>query len=171
MKIEDSLYKITTTKLCSILTVTLVLVASITTNIKPSYAVEELAYTPAIDSSPSLRLQLDAFLKQYFNSDSSGYTLTSTDLNGDNLLEHILRRNNCGQYTNICTYLIIAEKKGELTLLSKIDTHRLVIGNDENHGIKNILAFNSQTNAYIFDIYVWSPHEKMYILKPDKKRD
>ncbi len=159
------------TKLCSILTVALFFMALITSAIKPAHAIEELAYTPAKDSSPSLRLQLDVFLRGNFKSDSSEYTLTSTDLNGDNLLEHILKRNNCGQYTNVCTHLIIAEKIDKLTLLSKIDAHSLMIGDGKSYGIKNLLVFKNQTNAYNFDIYMWSPHEKMYILKPDKKRD
>ncbi len=135
------------------------------------FALEDLSYTPASDGSPTLRLQLDDFLEKNFNSDSSRFVMSSTDLNGDNLLEYILKRKNCGQYTNICTYLIIAEKKEGLTLLSKISAHNLMVGDGKSYGIKNLLAFKNPSNAYDFDIYMWSPHEKMYILKPDKKRD
>jgi len=172
MKKGDSLFQIiAATGHCLALTAALLFIASISTAIRSAHAVEELTYSPASEASPSLRLQLNEYLKENFKSDSSEYTLTSTDLNGDNLLEYILKRNNCGQYTNACTHLVIAEKQDELTLLSKIVAHRLMIGDGQSYGIKNLLAFNNPINAYIFDIYMWSPHEKMYILKPDKKRD
>ena len=141
------------------------------TLITAANAVEELKFRPVIEAGASLRLELDPFLKQNFNSDSSDYLMADTDLNGDNLFEHILKRKNCGQYTNICTYLVIAEKGNDLALLSKISAQRLMVGDDKSYGIKNLLAFKNPTNAYDFDIYMWSPSEKMYILGADEIRN
>ena len=157
---------------CVIITAALLLmVILLTSTERPAFAIEELSYVPVNDIGPSLRLQLNAFLKQNFNSDSSDYVMAETDLNGDNLLEHILKRKNCGQYTNICTHLIIAEKEDELALLSKISAKHLMVGDDESYGIKNLLAFKNPTNDYDFDIYVWSPREKMYILGANEIRN
>jgi|GEM_PF-3068931 len=158
-------------KRCYTTTAALLTAALLTIPTQPSHAIEELKYTPANVTGPSFQLQLDNFLKENFNSNSSDYMIANTDLNGDNLLEHILKRNNCGQYTNICTHLVIAKTEDKVTLLSKINAHRLMVGDSEKYDIKNLLAFKNKTNAYNFDIYIWSPREKMYILEPRNKRD
>lgn len=139
--------------------------------ISPATALEELKYSSINDYSPSLYLQLESFLKKEFKSNASDYLIANTDLNGDNLDEHILKRKNCGKYTNICTFIIVVEKNGKPTLLSKINAQRLMVGNDENYGIKNLLAFKNPKNAYDFDIYMWSPDKKMYILAIGKTRN
>ena len=138
----------------------------------PAYAIEEPRYTPAIESAgPTLRLQLGKFLEQNYKSDIESYMIFDIDLNGDGLLEYILKRKNCGQYTKICTFLIIADRNDGLSLLSEINARHIMIGDGKSYGIKNILAFKNQINAYDFDIYMWSPREKMYTLNVGEIRN
>ncbi|MFP4098138.1 MAG: hypothetical protein ACLFP8_04415 [Alphaproteobacteria bacterium] len=140
----------------------------------PSFAcaVEELNYKPTTATiGASLKLQLDYLLKEKFNTESSDYLIADTDLNADNQPEYILKNKNCGQQAEQCPHLIIADMDNDLALLSEIKAKHLMIGNGKNYGISNILAFKNHINAYDFDIYMWSPQQKMYILEESKKRD
>lgn len=135
-------------------------------------AFEELSYAPAKKTSgPSLYLQLKTLLKQKYKHDVADYLIAHTDLNADNLMEHIIKLKNCGKYTNICTYTVIIERNAKLDIISRINTNQLIVGDDQNYGIKNLLAFRNPKNAYDFDIYMWSPSEKTYILDAGKTRN
>ncbi|PCI56822.1 MAG: hypothetical protein COB36_00680 [Alphaproteobacteria bacterium] len=132
---------------------------------KPAVAIEPLDYEKKI--SPSLRYQIDLFLKETYDTTLSQYKIAGIDLNNDGINEHILKQRRCNVVTKQCTHLILAEKKNEILLLSKIKAYNLMIGGTNSYGIKDVLAFTNEINDYNFDIYMWSPSRKMYILRAE----
>ncbi len=134
-----------------------------------SFALDALKYDNNL--STSLRFQIDRFLAEHYKSDSSAYDIASTDLNKDGIFEHILRRKSCDTQKDACTHIIIAEKKDRILLLSKISARNLMIDSKFSYGIKNILAFKSEINDYDFDIYMWSPEQKLYIIAEQQTED
>ena len=131
----------------------------------PVAAVESLDYEK--EASPSLGHQIDSFLEENYGTDLSQYNIASIDLNNDGIDEQILKQKRCDTRTKHCTHLIVAEKSNEILLLSKIKAFNLMIGGTVSHGIKDVLAFTSEINDYNFDIYMWSPSQKMYILRAE----
>tara|TARA_R110001592_G_scaffold16881_14_gene71715 strand:+ start:3332 stop:3814 length:483 start_codon:yes stop_codon:yes gene_type:complete len=134
-----------------------------------AHAITPLKYSD--DISTSLRFQIDGFLKEQYNTDSSQFSIASFDLNGDGVQEHILRRKSCNLEENDCTHIIIAEKRDRILLLSKIRARRLMVDSKSSYGIKNLLAFKNELNDYNFDIYMWSPKEKLYIIVEQQTKD
>lgn len=130
----------------------------------PAYALQALSYSDELP--PSARLKISAFLKGINYGALSDFTFSSTDLNGDNINEYIIKEKQCGQIQ--CLFLIIAEKKDDILLLSKIRAKHIMLGGTKSHGIFDILAFENELNDYDFDIYVWSPEEKKYMIKNDE---
>ncbi len=128
-------------------------------------AVEQLDYSKQI--SPSLKYQIGLFLEQIYDTDIDIYNIAKVDLNSDGLDEHILKRKSCDDSKALCIHSIIAEKNGELILLSKIMARNIVLANTYSHGIKDILVFKNEINDYNFNIYVWSPSQKMYIMNDE----
>ena len=128
----------------------------------PAHAIEPLEYEKKI--STSLQYQIDLFLEKTYGTNLSQYEISGIDLNNDGINEHILKQRRCNTRTKWCTHLILAEKKDGILLLSKIKAYSLMIGGTNSHGIKDVLAFTNDTNDYNFDIYMWSPSQKMYIL-------
>ncbi len=131
------------------------------------WAVEQLNYKTSQSISPSLKYQIDSFLKQIYETDISLYNIASTDLNSDGIDEHILKRKSCDTSQNQCIHSIIAEKDGEIVLLSKIRAKNIIIGETSSYGIKDLLIFKNEINDYNFDIYMWSPSQKMYIMNSE----
>ncbi len=125
-------------------------------------AVEQLNYSEKV--STSLKSQINTLLAEIYNTDISLYEIANIDLNNDGIDEHILKRKTCGATQNQCIYSILAEKDDEIILLSKIRAKNLIIGETSSYGIKDILAFKNEINDYNFDIYMWSPSQKMYII-------
>ncbi len=127
-------------------------------------AVETLYYNNKI--GPSLTYQINIFLKDTYDTDLSQYNTAGIDLNGDGIEEYILKPRKCTTEENKpCTHLIVAEQKDKILLLSKVKARNLMVGGTQSHGIKDILAFADKVNDYNFDIYIWSPSQKTYILK------
>jgi len=132
---------------------------------QPAAAIEPLDYEKEI--SPSLGHQIDLFLQETYSTALSQYKVSGVDLNNDGIDEHILKQRRCNVLTKQCTHLILAEKKNEILLLSKIKAYNVMIGGTNSHGIKDVLAFTNEINDYNFDIYMWSPSRKMYILRAE----
>lgn len=132
---------------------------------KPAAALEPLDYSKKI--SPSIGYQIDSFLEKTYDTNLSQYDVAGIDLNNDGIDEHILKQIRCNIQTKQCTHLILAEKQKEILLLSKIKAYNLMIGGSSSHGIKDLLAFKNKINDYNFDIYMWSPSQKMYILRAE----
>lgn len=130
--------------------------------ISPAGAIEPLNYQKNI--SPTLEYEIDLFLKKEYRNDLSQYRISSIDLNNDGIDEHILKSRQCEMHKRQCTHLILAEKNDGILLLSKIRAYNLMIGGTSSHGVKDILAFTDDINDYNFNIYMWSPPRKMYIL-------
>ena len=132
---------------------------------QPAAAIEPLDYEKEI--SPSLGYQIDSFLQETYDASLSQYKIAGIDLNNDGINEHILKQRRCNVLTKQCTHLILAEKKNQILLLSKINAYNVMIGGTNSHGIKDVLAFTNEKNDYNFDIYMWSPSRKMYILRAE----
>lgn len=132
---------------------------------KPVFALETLIYDKKI--STSLSYQIDIFLKEQFDTSLSQYSIASIDLNNDGVDENVIKQNRCVSSGGKCTYLIIAEKKHEIFILFKIRAYNLAVGDANSSGVKDVLALTDKTNDYNFDIYMWSPSRKMYILRTD----
>ncbi len=131
--------------------------------INTANAIEALNYNRKI--STSLKHQINLFLGNLYNNDISEYEISGIDLNGDGIDEHVLKSKKCDADNNQCNYLIIAEKRDEIILLSEIKAGNIIIGGTSSYGIKDILVFKNNINDYNFDIYIWSPEQKMYIMK------
>ena len=128
-------------------------------------AVEPLNYSDK--TGPTLRVQLSSFLKNTYDTALSDYQIADIDLNNDGIDEYILKQRRCSIIDKSCTHLVIAEKQNEIFELSRIKAQNLMVGGTLSHGIKDLLAFNDEINDYKFDIYVWSPPQKMYIIKAE----
>ena len=129
---------------------------------KCGFALEALKFEE--DYSTTLKFQIDQFLKNETGTNASEYLIADVDLNGDGIDEHILKRKTCKTPVSTCTFIIIAEKEDRILLLSKISAKNLMVDGKVTYGIKNLLAFNSDRNDYKYDIYMWSPKEKLYIM-------
>ncbi len=134
-----------------------------------SQALEDLKYNHKL--STSLQLQIDEFLEKQYKTNSSNYEVASVDLNNDGVLEYILRRKSCKRDNYECTHIIIAEKIDKILLLSKIGARKLMVDTSTSYGIKNLLVFKNINNDYNFDIYMWSPKKKMYIISEQHMKD
>lgn len=130
---------------------------------KNAYAIQEISYNN--DLGFSVHYDIDTFLMSEFNTDISSYDVASVDLNQDGLNEYILKKKICAPDNGHCLHLILAEKNGALFTLSKIRAKVLMLGGTLTNGINDLLAFNEGVNDYDFDIYMWSPKEKTYMLK------
>ena len=128
-------------------------------------AVEQLNFSDKI--SPSLKYQVNIFLEKTYKTDISLYNIAEIDLNNDGIDEHILKRKACNTKENQCIYSVIAEKGDEIILLAKIRARNIIAGETSSYGIKDILAFKNEINDYNFDIYMWSPSQKMYIINTE----
>ncbi|MGN7439108.1 MAG: hypothetical protein ACTHOO_10760 [Alcanivorax sp.] len=127
-----------------------------------AHAIEALKFRD--EYSTTLKFQIDHFLQQEQRSDASQYVIATVDLNNDGVSEHILKRKSCNTPVSTCTFIIIAEKGDRILLLSKISAKNLMVDGKVTYGVKNLLAFNDDMNDYEYDIYMWSPKEKLYIM-------
>lgn len=135
-----------------------------------SYALDKLRFEERLDS-PSVRIQIDDFLKGFYKTDSLGFNIATSDLNADGINEYILKRKTCTQKKSVCTHIILANQKDKIRLLSSIRARHLMVGATSNYGVSDLLAFENDINDYDFDIYMWSPEEKMYILNIENKEN
>ena len=129
-----------------------------------SFAMGELRFNSAL---PLLQeSEIDSFLRKEFETKSTDYIIAQTDLNNDLAKEYVLKRNYCKtKNEQSCNHIIIGKTKDKFVVLGNIRAKKLVISSTKTHNITDILAFDNDLNDYDFDIYVWSPKEKMYILE------
>ncbi len=126
-------------------------------------AVESLSYEK--QQSPLVTNLINNYLIKDYKTDISTFSIAEIDLNNDGIPEYILRQKKCGVAIRDCTHVILAQKNDEVLKLSEIRAQNLMVGGTFSYGIKDLLVFNDKINDYIFDIYVWSPKEKTYIMK------
>lgn len=134
------------------------------------FAIEKLNFQSEI-KSPSTRLKLDVFLQGFYKTDSRGFEIAAVDLNKDGVDEYILKRKTCAEMNLVCTHLVLADKKTEMHILSSIRARHIMLGGTSNYGINDLLIFENSVNDYDFDIYMWSPEEKMYILNDENTKN
>ncbi len=129
-----------------------------------AHAMGELEFKKII--SPIKANGIDSFLNERFNTGTSDYIIAQADLNNDHKPEFFLKRNYCETKKNqLCSHIILGKTESSYVLLGNIRTKKLVISSTKTHNISDILAFDNDLNDYKFDIYMWSPNKKMYILK------
>lgn len=144
----------------------LVLLALLTlffVNGKDARAIEPLLFHES--PTPYAHVKISKFLHDIFQTEVSDYKVAEIDLNGDGNKEFILKRKYCAGTNTTCIHLVLAQKKDEIVMLSNIPAKNLMIAGTKTFGIKDILAFKNEINQYDFDIYIWSPGEKKYIVK------
>ncbi len=115
--------------------------------------------------SPSAKYIINQYFEEIFGANISVYDIAAIDLNEDGIDEFIAKRKTCTIAGEPCSHLILAEKRGKIVQLSTIRAKNLIVANTKSYGISDILAFKDNINSNDFDIYVWSPIDKMYILK------
>ena len=114
---------------------------------------------------PTAQLLISDFVTANLHMNMENYQAAEMDLNRDSLSEYILRQKKCYGDEKLCTFLILAESRGNIVLLGKFSARNLALGNSYSFGVQDILAFQSNNNDYGYDIFVWDPPTKMYILK------
>lgn len=134
-----------------------------------SYGLEKLDFVRN-HLSPSLTLQMNAFLQESYQVDSSLFDIAAADLNQDGVDEYILKRISCVHAGSVCSHMVLADQNNEMLLLSNIRARHLMVGATSSFGVKDLLAFENEINDYDFDIYMWSPAQKMYILKGENEQ-
>ncbi len=135
----------------------------------PSHA---LATSEPLTYKTDYRASLRALLLDYFEQDEGSYkysdfSIAHIDLNNDGIDEHILKEKGCTEKKYDCLHLIMAEKTDNLILLGHINSRDLMIGQTYSHGIKDLLSFENPINEYKFNIYMWSPLQKKYIMSDE----
>lgn len=134
-------------------------------HLKRVQALEKLTFTQSY--SPSLKLELNRFLHEKYNTRSDNYNIAHADLNQDGQNEHILQRTYCTTTNSGCIYIIVAENKNGFTELGTIHAKSVMPGGSFSYGVRDVLAFDNEINDYNFKIYSWSPQEKKYILESE----
>lgn len=114
---------------------------------------------------PTAQVLISSFVTANLNTDMKNYQVAEVDLNGDALSEYILRQKKCYGNEKLCSFLILAESRGNIVLLGKFRARNLALGKTYTSGVQDILAFQSDNNDYGYDIFIWDPPSKMYILK------
>lgn len=114
---------------------------------------------------PTAQTLISGFVTKNLNMNMENYQVAEADLNRDGLSEYILRQKKCFGKDNLCTFLILAESRENIVLLAKFNARALALGNAFTYGVQDILAFQSDNNDYGYDIFIWDPPSKMYILK------
>lgn len=126
-------------------------------------AVEPIIYKEK--PTPYVSVNVSSFLEKTYETNINDYIIAEIDLNNDGDKEFILKRKFCANTPNPCIHLILAKVKEDIILLSNITAKNLMIAGTKTFGIKDILAFTDEINQYDFDIYIWSPSEKKYIIE------
>ncbi len=148
----------------------LIMGLTLSLNANNVHALDKLKFEKNI-SSPSMRLKVDEFLNGFYKTDSMGFDVAAHDLNADGINEYILKRKSCTQAEVVCTHIILGSQKDNMLLLSSIRAKYMMVGATSNYGVSDLLVFENDINDYDFDIYIWSPEEKMYILRLENKQN
>lgn len=114
---------------------------------------------------PTAQVLISGFVTANLNINMENYQVAEADLNRDGMGEYVLRQKKCFGKEKLCTFLILAESRGNIVLLGKFSARSLAVGDSYTSGVQDILAFQSDNNDYGYDIFVWDPPSKMYILK------
>lgn len=122
------------------------------------------------NKSPTLNLRLIHFLSVSApDAYKNGYLIAEISLNADTIPEYILKNADCSDKIASCYYIILAEKNGELKILSEIKGRKLEVSTTKNNGIRDILSFNNNKNDYDYSRYIWSPSDARYMLESEEQ--
>ncbi|MCB1681688.1 MAG: hypothetical protein H6858_03015 [Rhodospirillales bacterium] len=128
-----------------------------------AYGMEMLNFEKQI--SPTALILMSNYVQKNLEMNMENFKAVEIDLNRDGLNEYIIRQKKCYGGEQACTYYILAESRGNMVLLGKIRARNLALGGSYTYGVQDILAFQSNNNDYEYDIFIWDPPSKMYILK------
>jgi hypothetical protein len=129
----------------------------------PAYAAETLLFDSKI--GPSSQIALSSYSLETAKSDLSRYDFAQADLNGDGINEFILRDKVCSKGQNVCDYNVWAETEKGVISLGSVPAKTILLGNEQTHGIRNLLAFDNASNDFDYTLYVWQPAKALYVKK------
>lgn len=129
----------------------------------PAYAAETLLFDSK--TGPSSRIALAAYSLETANSELSRYDFAQADLNDDGIHEFILRDKVCATGQNLCDYNVWAETEKGIISLGTVHAKTILLGNEQTHGIRNLLAFDNASNDFDYTLYVWQPEKALYVKK------
>lgn len=127
-------------------------------------AAQELVF-----KSPDLGPTQTILLKDYLDQNKplpaiEEALIARADLNEDGIDEIILRH-ACKIPENICAHEILALSGEKFIKIGEIEARILALGQGYNAGIRTIWAYKNDTNHFEYDIYVWEPAARQYIIK------
>lgn len=99
--------------------------------------------------------------------DDKAVSFAQADLNYDGDDEVITRPISCDMAQDTCLYTIYAVRQNTPLNIGVIQARHIMVGGSQTYGIADILAFKNDLNDYDFDLYIWSPPRKTYILKEE----
>ncbi len=130
-----------------------------------AHAMEEMTYSD-FTGSVAMQSRLQSYISEHYENNVSEYKFSRVDLNGDGIDELVSKKRKCLTVgTQYCEHSILAQTNDAILNLGNITAKHIITAGTSSHGIRDILAFKNQLNDYDFEIYVWSPAEKKYILK------
>lgn len=130
---------------------------------KAAFAFEPLAF--GASSFPLLSKQrISAWLEANTGLPVDQYSVAPEDLNRDGIAEYILKPLKCYDSNGFCPFLILADTSAGIITLGTISAKSLALGDSYHGGVQDILAFRSNNNDYEYDIFVWDPPGKSYIV-------
>ncbi|MCB9982129.1 MAG: hypothetical protein H6861_00425 [Rhodospirillales bacterium] len=124
-----------------------------------AHAMENLHYNNVLSRSSAEKI--NAFTAAHLGKDISGLDIAEADLNGDGLNEFIVRTKDCAQ-TERCNHIILGETDDTVLDLGKIEALRIMLGNDYEHGVRNLLVFDNPENDFAFTLYRWDDEQSRY---------
>ncbi len=95
--------------------------------------------------------------------------ISATDLNRDGIEEFILGATECSDDAKTCPFLVLADKTHSVILLGRIEARAIALANTYSHGIRDIYAYNSISNDFDYDLYVWEPASSHYTIKGERQ--
>lgn len=127
------------------------------TNTSVATAAESLRYDAPISRSSLERLK--QFTSAAMESTLDAYDVAGTDLNDDGLDEFILKSKTCDQK---CRFAVVAENNRKIIPLVSIEAANVVLGNEFEHGVRNLLVFENPNNDFDYVLYTWHPLSSTY---------
>jgi hypothetical protein len=104
---------------------------------------------------------IEAYTFARFQLPAEQLAIARPDLNEDGLNEYIIRT-GC---SNLCTFVVLAERDNEIIELGEIQARTVALGNDYSGSVRNIIALQDNINDYKRTVYSWEPGTSQYMIK------
>lgn len=87
---------------------------------------------------------------------AEGASVATTDLNRDGLSEFILKNTQCHGGAHCDYYIAAALPDGSMTVIGTMAAKNIALSDNYTNGIRDILVYNQETNAYKPATYIWN---------------